>query len=114
MFTCKLSKAEILSIIIDEFEKAKAEVDRPGVVSHRAVYREEALLDLLRRIPIYESEEKFYTLHGTDRETGDFITLQHVKAASPSAAFKAAEEAFPNVYFFSCNKYREEDSECVT
>ena len=114
MFTCKLTKAEILNIIIDEYEKSKAEVDRPGEVSRRAVYRNEALLDLLRRIPICESAEKFYTLHGTHRETGDTIVFQHVKAASPSDAFKVAEEALPNVSFFYCKKYSEEDSECVT
>lgn len=58
MYKSNLKKSEILAILVEEFEKAKAEVDRPGVVSHRAVYREEALLDLLRRIPIYSSEEE--------------------------------------------------------
>ena len=57
MKTCKLTKEEILDIIIDEFEKAKADVNRPGVVSHRACYREEALLDLLRWIPIFVEDD---------------------------------------------------------
>ena len=57
-YTCKLTKAQILAVIIEEFEKAKAEVDRPGIVNHRAVYREEMMLDLLRRIPIFDKFEK--------------------------------------------------------
>ena len=111
MYKCKLSKQEILSIIIDEFEKTKDEVNRPGEVNHRAVYRQEALLNLLHRIPIFEEEERFYTVHGEDLENGDFVELLHVKAESASDALDHAKEQFPNVWFYYCRKYREEDSE---
>ena len=111
MYTCKLTKAEILAVIVDEFEKAhKAAEDRPDC--RHAVYRQEALRDLLHRIPILEDEDRFYTVHGEDRDTGVSVVLSHIKAENASAALEDAKEAFPNVWFYYCRKYREEDSEC--
>lgn len=56
-YTCKLKKGEILAILVEEFAIAQATVDEhPG--NRRAVYREEMMLDLLHRIPIFDKFEK--------------------------------------------------------
>ena len=50
--TCELSKQQIIEILAREFDKAHEAAERDH--SEKNVWREEALRDLLKIIPIYE------------------------------------------------------------
>lgn len=50
--TCELSKQQIIETIVAQFDQAHAAAEADP--SERNVWREEALRDLLKLIPIYE------------------------------------------------------------
>ena len=52
---------------------------------------------------------KYFTLHGMNRETGDDVNVDHLAAENPSEAFAAAEKSFPDVWFFYCAPYQNEE-----